>query len=158
MTEQLHLWPEITPEVRIGDIVTPKDEFYPPGRTGEIVEICHDGDVDGPIGVLFSKLSDMIGYLGDSLVVRFCQEDLIRLDDWPIQELSRILFGSSFHQYCDPGPEFRKEICQHPGCEERALDTWTLVNYWGTVYPLSYCLGHADKYHGKCVESIEVKK
>lgn len=162
MHEQLHLWPEIAPKVKIGDIVTPNDDFYLSGRSGEVVEICHDGDVDGPIGVLFLNGSDLVGPYsladGSDLVVRFLPEDLVRLDEWPVRELAGILFKSGFHHYYDPGPEYRKEVCQCPGCDKHALEMWTLVNYWGTVYPISYCSEHHKKYHGMCVESIEIKR
>ncbi|MEP7162370.1 MAG: hypothetical protein ABI747_01235 [Candidatus Moraniibacteriota bacterium] len=161
MSAQQELWPELTPRVRIHDIVRASDQTRFRGWAGTVVEIVHDEDEDGPIGVLF--LGDKRGlshWDQKDELVRFLPEELTPLPEWPVRELANELFGKDgYHSlYSFPNRTKWGDGCWAKGCTEKQIDSWTIVNYCGSIYPISYCYQHHAKWHGMCTEWFDIKK
>ena len=158
--KQLELWPEIATRIRVGMIA--RSIFWGGwyDHVGQIVEIVHDGDEDGPIGVLFA--GDQRAALSrerEGYLVRFNPEDIQILPDWPIVSRADQLFGSNGYFRCLVPPRgfVRDPLCQMRGCQEPRMDDWAIVNVCGTVVPVSCCYQHHAKAHGMCIEILDLK-
>ena len=153
-------------KIRTGNIVTVILETggrYV-GLQGVVVEIKHDNNPDGPIGVKFPAYCKCNNDLPDkhNTIIRFNFWEL-RKDEFfqpPLaEEQFNLLFGRSmWHTF---GIRTQPLIpgltdCEHEHCKQKAVFAiW--VNIWGTVCQYYVCPKHA-KYHGWNVEDFNSKE
>lgn len=158
--DQLELWPETAPRIRVRMIARSIFRGWWYDHVGQIVEIVHDGDEDGPIGVLFAgDQRAAFSREREDQLVRFNPEDLQILPDWPISSRADQLFGRHGYFSClvPPSGFVRDPLCQMRGCQEPHIDDWAIVNVWGSVIPISCCYQHHAKAHGMCSETLDLK-
>lgn len=126
---------------------------------GRVVEVCNDGDEDGPIGVLFRREQIMhYVHAPSQQVVRFLPSDLRVDDEWCVKELAIRIYGNMFHSLTDLTIPFdARNVCMHDGCDEVVIGR-AMMNSWGTIIRRDLCLKHYSRYHGWCVEMFTSKK
>jgi hypothetical protein len=144
--------------LEIGNIVTilsRESLFF--NKQGEIVEIVHDDDTDGPIGVKFGKECEhLFGAFTEEacIPIRFLETQLRVDTEWNLETRIIRAFGRMFHSYCASKKTFSlQDECATVHCNH-FVDQRCLINIWGTVYELDLCKVCAEEYDGKCGEAF----
>ena len=126
---------------------------------GQVVEIVHDDDPDGPIGVKFGgwrRFSHLLE--GEDTTVRFLEMELRKDEDWSLEVKVYQCYGHNmWHSIATLKEPFdSKKICKAEGCTNLNVRR-CLVNIWGTVYEIDFCETCATAYHGMLGESFPRK-
>jgi len=149
--------------IAAGDVVEITNESAFNGMQGEVVTVDSKKEPGYPIEVkMHEKYRYMFGLpLGrdhDYMHLSFTEKELEKRNDWDIELRCYRLFKNMYHRiYIFNSPFNPHNICCIQGCQENNSQR-ILVNIWGSVGELDVCEQHASQYHGKCVESVPVKK
>lgn len=147
-------------ELKVGDIVkmgNNRSDYFC-DALGEVVEIVPGQEKS--IGVrLHSELSHLFSRPLEEQILFFSPDDFVNiLSEWPLEVQARRLFKKNWIVLSELNEPFTVErLCMVDGCLENR-ERRCLVNIWGNVCQVDVCDGHAQDYHGKCIDSFPFRE